>query len=263
MIDLPERQYCRCGTYTDARTFVELPKPPWFPKCEATRVYVCRICNKVSHAVEELVVSLRGPKNAMLLSVAGRVVTDTSVLRWRMPDSTIVETIEFKPYPRSDRMSETQNEPLLYALWRLLDEKVADVMVVAMDDERDPVTKGVARGVAEAIHLLMSKYYPTADDVAKEAVKRYKARQAEVEHETPGLGEYLFNPHFNQDGSERTKTSTKVAPKKAAFPKKPNGTIPEKAIEGIKAALEAGVFTEEQICNIYSVTPEQLKEVRR
>lgn len=135
-------------------------------------------------------------------------------------------------------MDESQTEPLLFSLWRLLDHKVEELMADPSDQQR----KFEARGIAETLTVLMAKFYPTADDVVREAVSRYKHKQNGVEHESPGLGEHLWNPLYNADGSPRTFTAAATPAKAApvARPKK-KSSISEGTITAIKGFLAAGL----------------------
>lgn len=174
---------------------------------------------------------VRGPKGAILRSAQTDLLGITT-LRW----SNDIETIEFKPYPRSDRMDESQTEPLLFSLWRLLDEKVDALM-----DASSPESKAAARGLAEGIQLLMVKFYPTPDAVVKEAVARYKARKADVHHESPGLGEHLWNPLYNADGSPRTFTPSATPAKSAPVARPKRSSLSAGTVSGIKGFLQAGL----------------------
>lgn len=71
---------------------------------------------------------------------------------------------------------------LVQQMWDLLDEE----MNGAMQDI--PGTKIRARAIAECVAIFMVPFFTTADEVAKEALKRYKAKQAGEEYETPGIG---------------------------------------------------------------------------
>jgi hypothetical protein len=156
-------------------------------------------------------------------------------------------------------MDDSQTEPLLYSLWRLLDSKVDTFMVDPTDLDMND-TKAAARGVAEAIQLLMVKFYPTPDDVVREAVKRYKARQANQLHESPGLGEFLWDPNFDYDGKQRTQIAAKAkTPIKA--PAVVTKITDQETLSGIKNAHQSGMFTKQQIAEIYKINMATLESV--
>lgn len=87
----------------------------------------------------------------------------------------------------------THGKSIAEQLWDRMDE-VMD-FIYSMDTMRDPeldVYKGEGRGLAFALKLMCQPYFPDEKAVTREAVRRYKMRQGDIEWEpTPG---YNYNP---------------------------------------------------------------------
>lgn len=83
-------------------------------------------------------------------------------------------------------------ESLLMKAWAILDSHTGIVMSMTRDHPDRPKWMGQARGVAEVIALFMPPHFRTADEVVREAMKRYQAAQEGREHKTPGLGDLKY-----------------------------------------------------------------------
>jgi hypothetical protein len=154
---------------------------------------------------------------------------------------------------------ETNTEPILLQMWKLLDAKVD-----AINDDSQPfndlvrenqeIAKHQARGLAEAIAIAMHPYMPDANAVVKAAVARYKARKEGVPHETPGLGEHMFDPHFNHDGSPRVAVS-RPAPARTAIkaPAKPAKTLSDAEKDTIRQMLAGKMLSPEELSKMFDV----------
>lgn len=77
-------------------------------------------------------------------------------------------------------------------IWQMLD---AEVDIIKNDTDTEQLSRDArvaaryrARGLAEALAVLMPPFFTTADDIVREAIKRWEARQAGEEMKTPGLG---------------------------------------------------------------------------
>lgn len=202
---------------------------------------------------------VRGPKEGYLLSARGEV-NGQRVLRWAMPDRSVIETVEYRTYDRKIELSEP--EPLIFKLWQMLDEKVAFFMGptdAIQDAEKVAKLKSEARGMAEAIAVLMQPFVKSADEVVKHAVKRYKAKQAGEDYQVPGLGEHLWNPLYDEDGNLRQQPTAKIEHPRAQ-PKASNKKLKPEEIAGIKDAVSSGMFSEEDVASMFKVSVQTIKE---
>lgn len=226
-------------------------------------MWFCLQCEKFSHAVQEAVPVVRGPAGATNLSNAVAKPNGQHILTWNV-GSQRVQTVEFRTYRR--RYAGVETEPLIFKLWELLQSKMPAILEAKPDprkpDELNAVErdKGAARGIAEAIAILMQPFMTDADHVVKCAVKYYKDNSFEV----PGLGLHMWDPLKNPDGSFRTplpdgpKSASKpvARPKKASAPpatKMLKDLTPDE-IEGIKTAVSSGMFSKEEIGPMFKVS---------
>lgn len=214
---------------------------------------------------------IRGPKNARAVLHAVSHRNGQSVITWAVGDQntserTKLDTANFYPWPRRNPMSDT--EPLLYLCWNQLMSKVEIILAENLDPwktDTDPVekirerAKYEARGQAELLATLMKPFMDDADQVVKAAVKKYK----EPDYEVPGLGEHLWNPMLNPDGTPRTpvatpKTKTKTAitaPKsKPKVDNKSTRKLSADEAEGIKSAVDSGMFSKEDVASMFKVS---------
>ena len=207
---------------------------------------------------------VRGPQNARALLHASFEMNGQKLLTWSTGDQhssnrTQVKTVEFFPWPRRHPMTST--EPLIFSTWALLMSKVAIILREpegpgdnAIQAAKREQAKHQARGIAEVLAIQMQPFMESADHVVKCAVAKYRDENFEV----PGLGEHLWDPMFNADGTPRTPigSSKKAAPKKAA-PKVNNAstkTLTAKEAEGIKEAVGSGMFTKEDVASMFDVS---------
>ena len=121
---------------------------------------------------------------------------------------------------------------LLEEAWIKLDACVAELSETHYDPEEKARMKGVCRGMAEVLALFMKPHFTTADEIAGEAVKRYKAKKnGEHDYETPGIGGRRFTPP----------PGTSAAPR-AVVPPKPKHKLGDKETQAIKFAMQSGMF---------------------
>lgn len=262
--------WCHCGRNWTCGPLVENPIPLY-----AGELYwQCATCGLPSFSKEDDGV-VRGPHDAVaMLSTTGHT-TGIHELRWAMPrvnkETTRVTTIEYNPYPRTIPMSHP--EPLLFSLWELIQSKVKIILAEpngpsdnAIEMARRSQAQHQARGIAEALHILMKPFMDSPDAVVKAAVKYYKDNT----YEPPGLGLHLWNPFLNWDGSERTPVaspkSTPVAAPRKTTPAKPKidktstKTLTPDEAAGIKEAVESGMFGKEEVASMFGVSLETLEQ---
>ncbi len=216
-------------------------------------------------------VVIRGPVNARQLFHAEIFPNGQHLLHWMVGDQNTSErteftTVEFFPWHR--RFSMTETEPLIYLTWELLMSKVAIILrpvegpgdnaIQQVDRE---VAQHQARGIAEVLAIQMKPFMESADHVVKCAVKKYKDWQFEV----PGLGAHLWNPMTNPDGTPRVALSTPkpAKTKPVARPKVDNTStkkLTTEEAEGIKAAVDSGMFSKEDVAAMFKVSIATVEE---
>jgi len=161
---------------------------------------------------------------------------------WGNPDGT-----SFGP----DIPEEEMDRQKLISLWENLDKKL-DIIMSGNTVPDPSYYKNEARGFSEAIHILMSEHYPDIDAVVRESVTRYKARQANTPHESPGLGERPRRtglagtlrggkPVGTKAASKPAGPAIKVKPKPAAF------AWEDSKRQTALSMIEAGIFKTEEI----------------
>jgi hypothetical protein len=88
------------------------------------------------------------------------------------------------------KVSWSVTKTLVQQMWDMLDE----TMVHLMEDRGAPEAwkreeKARARAFAECLAIFMRPFFDDADDIAREAARRYRAKKdGDTEYETPGIG---------------------------------------------------------------------------
>lgn len=83
-------------------------------------------------------------------------------------------------------------QTLLEQAWQILDSHMVQVQALSKEHPQREVWMARCRGVAEVIALFMPPHFRTADEVAREAMKRYQAAQSGEPRRTPGLGDLKY-----------------------------------------------------------------------
>lgn len=256
-------KYCRCGNkFSFENAHKETAPPDW----QAREAWVCDRCNKVSHAVQEVVIQVRGPKNARSLQHAVLQRNGLEILTWATPEGP-VDTIEYITYPR--KVPVTDNQPLIYKSWLLLMRKVEIILAPpgspfgdnAIQEKEREIAKHQARGIAEVLALLMAPFMESPDMVVKCAVKKYR----DFTYEVPGLGEHLWDPTKNPDGTPRTPMPSAATAKEKprARPKVDNKSTKKLTAEealGIRDAVGSGMFSKEDVAAMFKVSLKTVEE---
>ena len=133
------------------------------------------------------------------------------------------------------------------------------------------IARHQARGIAETLGILMMPFVAPvegssktpADMVVTYAIKKHD----DPDFQVPGLGEHLWDPTKNPDGSLRVPVSDKyasthTAKKPPAKPKVDNKSTkklsPEEAA-GVKEAVSSGMFSEEDVASMFKVSLAEVK----
>lgn len=246
---------CHCTNFSFDQARKVLAPDSW----QAKEAWYCNRCEAIRHAAAEERRVVRGPADATALLHADARSTGIHELTWATPRGR-VQTIEYHPYPRKIPMSHP--EPLLFSLWELLQSKV-DVIMQGEPDSWDPnltiqyqgwmAAKAQARGIAEALAILMKPFMESADDVVRHATRYYKDNTYEV----PGLGLHLWDPLVNADGTPRTPIAQPAAqrvrtPIKMAS--KPAKTLSPADTEFARQGFSAGMFSKEDLASMFKVS---------
>lgn len=142
---------------------------------------------------------------------------------------------------------------LVQQLWDKLDLSMDVIRDDTQADEVKHDEKVRARAIAECIAIFMPPFFTTANDVASEALRRHKAKQAGEEYETPGLGARRYEAAVRND-----------KPRRVSVPQnQPTlGGLDDKSKTAIKFALESGFFTPEQLSKTYKVSVEVIHQIK-
>ena len=207
---------------------------------------------------------VRGPKDARSLTNAYSHANGQRTLSWNTQRGKL-DTIEYRTYPRKVPMSST--EPLVYQCWQLLMSKVEVILKPpagagdnALEENAREMARQQARGVAQTLAILMQPFMADTDAVVKAAVKKYK----DPDYEVPGLGEHLWDPMKNPDGSWRTPVAEpKAKPVARPKPKVDNSstkTLTAEEAEGVREAIKSGMFSEAEIASMFKVSVATVKQ---
>lgn len=156
-----------------------------------------------------------------------------------------------------------QGRALLLQTWSLLDEAVVTIMEPGdfiQDKEKKDSAKQQARAYANVLALFMQPFFTDADSVAREAIARYKARQAGTVHDTPGLAEHIWDMTKNWDGSERVLPG--IENKKVDLHANERTLTPEE-VTAVQNALASNMFTSEQLAEMFKTSVAVVETCRR
>lgn len=166
-------------------------------------------------------------------------------------------------------MSWTVTKTLVQQMWEKLDVEYESLVMSG-----DESWKHKARSTAECIAIFMPPHFRTADEVVKEAVKRFKAKEAGEDYETPGLGTRRYETpeewHATRGGfttnSDIAKANPPSASKRPSTRVKPVATsenVPDDTKRAIKMGLESGMFSEADLARAYGLSIEVVHSIRR
>lgn len=160
------------------------------------------------------------------------------------------------PYGATINFGAGMTQSILEKAWASLDEVVADLKSKREDIDRD-FLRGKARGIAEVLALFMPPHFRTPEDIAREALVRYKAATADPpeEHETPGLGSLRYT--FPDDPKYKTALAQTAETKRRA--EKGRERVDEKTRGNILAVK--GMFTLTQTAELYSLSEATIQRI--
>jgi hypothetical protein len=98
------------------------------------------------------------------------------------------------PWSGPTKVSWSVTKTLVEQMWEKLD---ADMAKLRQNYDTSPhleeeKLKARMRAIAECIAIFMPPFFKSADDVAREALRRYEASQSDTDYETPGLGQRRY-----------------------------------------------------------------------
>jgi hypothetical protein len=83
-------------------------------------------------------------------------------------------------------------QTLLEQAWGILDQHMGIVQSIDKDHPERVIWMARCRGVAEVLALFMPPHFRTADEIAREAMKRWQAAQNGEPRRTAGLGDLKY-----------------------------------------------------------------------
>lgn len=219
---MSEYLWCTCIGPDRKRGFVAYPDLD-------SKLWVHAPCKKPARMVLEKLTALQAPRGAQyLLSVHG-TYEGTFELVFECNDREKKVVIQVAGAPG-----------VVLKMWEKLDEAMTVIMEPPGDPEKH-AAKIRARAFAEIISDCMQSFYPTPDDVAREAMARYK----DESRETPGLADDKLTTNGVSSGG--LKTTVKLPPEVEA---------------GIKNALQSGAFSVEQLAELFKVSVETVESLQ-
>jgi hypothetical protein len=152
-------------------------------------------------------------------------------------------------------------------LWDTLDKMLASLQNKNGKHYQDIELKGKCQGLAYAIHQMQTDYYPTPDDVTRQAVKRGQIARGEIPYEqTPG---YKYNPlppdHKAYAAYQKTMTESGPRAAKASTPKTKQtasfkSLTPEEE-HSIRAALDSGFIKADALAKSFKISVAQVEAI--
>lgn len=133
-------------------------------------------------------------------------------------------------------------------LWDRLDSIIADIRSGSDND----YNKGSASALAWAVSKMGGPYYPDTELVLKQAMRRWRMKQGEIDWE-PTAG-YHHNPP--PPGTKAFESETARQPRPPQTRKEP--IVSETDKTAIKNGLESGFFTVPDLAKAYKITEEQV-----
>lgn len=190
--------------------------------------------------------------------------------RFACPERNCYRALDFKTLEEAERDRDNHGCPniggptkvswsvgktLVEQMWDKLDETMEQVMVEQLAE-----AKVRARAIAECIVIFMEIYFPTTDDVAKEAVRRYNAKKnGDSEYETAGLNSRRYEAAQREAVKHGQSAPTRTPDGKPVIDV---ARVPEQDRTAIKQALDLGMFSVPELSKIYKLKDEVIEAIR-
>jgi hypothetical protein len=136
-------------------------------------------------------------------------------------------------------------------LWREMDDVVESLVTgFPYRDMTPDQLKGYAKGVAFSIVLLDTSFFPDIESVSRHARDRRKMRIGEM-------------PHVDTPSRFSSQTTVQEAAQlhDAGPVPKPAKAVPTNVQNGIKAGLQSGMFSAEELAATYNLTVAEVKSI--
>ena len=171
-------------------------------------------------------------------------------------------------------MSWSVTKTLVQQMWDLIDADMSRLKEENVAPEEKDALKIRARAIAECLAIFMVPFFTTSDEIAHEALKRYKAKAAGEEYDSPGMNArryerpgleskdsrfYIAPDGFTSDPSQAGVTASKKRSGSVQTTAEHKFTPAE--VEVIKAMSGPGGFTPEQLAKTYGVSVAIIKSV--
>lgn len=145
--------------------------------------------------------------------------------------------------------------------WIKLDSTMTELMEGKYENDPDEKIrlKGVCRGMAEVLAEFMGPHFRTPDEIAGEAKRRYDAKKAGEDYETPGLGQLRYQAPSGDNKYAVTAKSNGGIQRNPA--PSPVHKFTEDEVGSIKFAHESGMFTVDQLAKTYKVKADVINKV--
>lgn len=177
--------------------------------------------------------------------------------------------------PRSGetKIGWSMTKTLVQQVWDRADAhyaKLQDFKENMVDEETSPrrycTVKGALNELCWTLSIFMVPHFTSAKEVGEELRRRYDAKQAGEDYETPGLGALRYSP---PPGSEsKYGRTTEPAPKPARITgpdtlakPKPTGHKWKHADWEAVRATKGSAFTADQLAKMYKCKPEDIEAV--
>lgn len=248
--------FCRCGRSNSGYTAARRIDGGEFDF--NYEYWVCSRCKLPSRLVWENMTMKNVLASAVTVLSQGGGGDGRTILTWAMADGTKRQTMTFKAYPRKVGMDQGRN--VCVELWHTLDRLIDDIRNPHQAPDIIEYDKAQANAYAAVIQLIMSPFYEDSTAVLRESMARWEARQAETEHESPGLAEAIWNPNtrfdgtaFSEESEARVRNIGASAVKKVEFD--------AQKITFIKHCLENGLQTAETLASMFGCSVDDVKGV--
>ena len=223
-------------------------------------LWVCSDCLQPTRTVFNKLTNSLTPYNAVaFLSVVGHS-DGTQVFRWRLKDKTIIETMNYHPYPRKIDMAPGRAH--LVKFWQDLDtliDSIRDDSGVANPHLEEYKVK--ATTYAEVLAELMHPFYDSHTAVLQESMARWEARRSGEQRQTPGLAEAIWDPNTRFDGTPYSRENeVKVRARSGGAPGKPvPAPLDDQKKTFVKTMLANGSMDATTLASMFEVSVEVIE----